>query len=214
MTMDHQYLVRYGRPGFVGRFASVSVFARGDRVVLRGPRGTEWGEVLLAPWQSADPCDGQIIRIVTDADADAMGRFQSHGMEVLSRAEMRAAELATPLVFVDAEVTFDGSVILHAVPWGECDATGLLAELAEWSGTPVRLLDLSRTPTAKDSAEPGCGKPGCGSEGGGCGCSTGGGCSTGSCSRGAVRSSGELTEYFAELRNKMESAGLARTPLN
>ncbi|MCE9568281.1 MAG: hypothetical protein K8U57_40290, partial [Planctomycetes bacterium] len=59
----------------------------------------------------------------------------------------------------------------------------------------------------------GCGKPGCGTESGG-GCSTGGGCSSGSCSRGSVKSADELTAHFAELRQKMEAAGLARTPLN
>jgi hypothetical protein len=79
------------------------------------------------------------------------------------------------------------------------------------------LLDLSRPVTATDPpapAEAGCGKPGCGSGGGGCSsCGTGGGCSTGSCSRGQVKSADDLTAYFTDLRQKMEAAGVARTPL-
>ena len=82
----------------------------------------------------------------------------------------------------------------------------------------MKLLDLSRSPTAKDEpASAGCGKPGCGSSGGGCStgsCGTGGGgCSTGSCSKGKVKSADELTAYFADLRHKMEADAARRTPL-
>src|SRR5262249_38742738 len=106
--------------------------------------------------------------------------------------------------------------ILHALPWGECDATSLLDELSIQTGLTVRLLDISRG-QKEEMASGGCGKPGCSKElGGGCGtnCGTGSGCSTGSCSRGSIKSSTELTAYFADLRQKMEEAGIARTPLN
>jgi hypothetical protein len=214
----HHYLVRYGRPGFVGRFSSEFPLARGDRVVVRGPRGVEFGDVLVEPERFTAPDDGAVLRPTVPAD-DADGhRLDARGRELLAAADARGGELGLPLSFVDVEVTLDGTAILHALAWGECDATPLLDALGAGSGLAVRLLDLSRVPTANDPASAGCGKPGCGSESGGCSsCGTnsgGGGCSTGSCSRGSVKSAEELTAYFADLRRKMEDAGLARTPLN
>jgi hypothetical protein len=213
------YLVQFGKPGFVGHFrnACAEVLERGDRVVVCGPRGLEPGFVLCPsttrfqyPTQ-----DGEVLRTVTPDDDAAAGRFTETGHVLLSAAGDAAEATGLPLTFVDVEFTLDGTAILHALPWDACDADPLLARLSERFGLPVRLLDLSRTPTAKDEPQPvGCGKPGCGSESGGCSsCGTGGGCSTGSCSKGKVKSAGELTAYFADLRQKMEAQGVARTPL-
>jgi cell fate regulator YaaT (PSP1 superfamily) len=209
VTANRQYLIQYGRPGFVGRFASELALARGDRVVVKGPRGLEFGEVLVAPERSATDEDGAVLRIATARDDTSAGRLEMLGHELL----VAAGRSALPLSFVDVEVTLDGTAILHALAWDACDATALLDELATRFGIAVRLLDLGRLGSTKDPA--GCGKPGCGAESGGCStCGTGGGCSTGSCSRGSVKSAEDLTAYFAELRHKMEDAGLVRTPLN
>lgn len=210
MTSSYNYLVRYGRPGFVGRFAAGEPLTRCDRVVVRGPRGVEFGEVLVAPDHAADD-DGAVLRVATSDDDADFESLEQRGRELLASAA--ASNSALPLAFVDIEVTLDGTAILHALAWDACDATPLLDELGARFGLAVRLLDLSRAPAAKENS--GCGKPGCGTEGGGCStCGTGGGCSTGSCSRGAVKSPDELTAYFADLRHKMEDAGLVRTPLN
>jgi cell fate regulator YaaT (PSP1 superfamily) len=204
----HHYLIRYGRPGFVGRFASELPLSRGDRAVVQGPRGVEFGEVLVAA-EGAASFDGAVLRDATSADDAESERLQRCGQELLASA----STTTLPLAFVDVEVTLDHTAILHALAWDACDATPFLDELAARFGLAVRLLDLGRTPVAKDN--PGCGKPGCGTEGGSCStCGTGGGCSTGSCSRGAVKSPEELTAYFAQLRHQMEDAGLVHTPLN
>jgi hypothetical protein len=221
-----RYLVRYGRPGFIGRFASAFPLARAERVVVQGPRGLEIGEVLVSPEpafpsndgpdlrKSSVPSvpsdDGEVLGIATPHDDEEIARLNERGQEILAAAS--AIEL--PLAFIDVEVTLDGTVILHAVVWDACDATALLDELGVRFGLTVKLLDLSRIEITKDPT--GCGKPGCGSESGGCStCGTGGGgCSTGSCSRGSVKSAEELTAYFADLRQRMESAGFVRTPLS
>jgi hypothetical protein len=207
-------LVQYGRPGFVGRFRADAAPPRGERVVVRGPRGIETGTVLCATTAGADETDGDLLRPVTDADDAAIARGEELGRGLLDAAAAAGADL--PLAFVDVEVTLDGaSAVLHALPWAGCDADPLLAELSDRFGLAVRLLDLSRSPTAKDPPEPaGCGKPGCGTTAGGCSsCGTGGGCSTGGCSRGSVKTAAELTSYFADLRRKMEAAGESRVPL-
>jgi hypothetical protein len=208
--MSHSYLVQYGKPGFVGRFRSATEYARGDRVVIAGPRGTESGTVLCDPADrfTALPTDGELLRPATSCDEPG-----ERGAELLAAAQ--ADDRGLPIAFVDVEVLCDGTAILHALPWDGCDASPLFEELSARFGVTVRMLDLSRSPAAKDEpSHAGCGKPGCGSDAGGCstgGCGTGGGCSTGSCSRGSVKSADELTAYFSDLRTKMEAT--ARTPL-
>jgi hypothetical protein len=220
MSASSIYLIQFGRLGFVGRFPSALALARGQRVVIHGPRGIELGEVLVSTdtrfTGTAALDDGEILRTATsDDEAETLG-FDSRGHGLLAAATTRSRELGLPLAFVDIEITLEGTAILHALPWSECDATALLDELATQAGLTVRLLDLSRGGSvAEMPTSSGCGKPGCGTESGGCSsCGTGGGCSTGSCSRGSVKSSEELTAYFADLRRKMEDAGIARTPLN
>lgn len=209
------YLIQYGRSAFVGRFTSAEPlpFDRGDRAVVRTPRGIEIGTVLCeATDRFARHLDtrsgGELLRAVTPADDGEAARLTSLSTKLLEAAD--AAGL--PVAFVDVEPLLDGPVILHAIPWAECDADSLLAELSTRFGVAVQFFDVSRTPAEKDIPEPAatCGKPDCGTGGG---CSTGG-CSTGSCSRGAVKSADELTSYFADLRTKMEAAGMGRTPLN
>jgi hypothetical protein len=214
------YLVQYGRSAFVGRFTSADGLAlgRGDRVVVRTSRGVELGEVLRGADErfagQLDPAaGGDLLRHAGPADlADAADR------ETAAQSLLAAAEASgLPVTFLDAEVTLDGSAaVLHALPWGHCDADPLFADLSARFGLAVRLLDVSHTPTAQDPPEKAytCGKPDCGAGSGGCSsCGTGGGCSTGVCSRGSVKSADELTSYFADLRRKMEQAA-GRTPLH
>jgi hypothetical protein len=211
------YLVQYGRSSYFGRFAAAGgpTPARGDRVVVRTPRGVELGEVLCGADErfagGLDPAAGGVLLRPGGAD-DLVGEANRESM---GRTLLAAAEASgLPVTFVDAELTLDGAAVLHALPWAPCDADPVLADLSARFGLIVRLLDVSRTPALKDPPEKAatCGRPDCGSGSGDCSsCGTGGGCSTGSCSRGSIKTADELTSYFADLRRKMEAAG--RTPL-
>jgi cell fate regulator YaaT (PSP1 superfamily) len=213
-------LVQFGRSGFVGRFASAVPVARGERVIVRGPRGVEPGVVLCEPSEQFTPSlstEGELLRTVTPADEARVASFPAREAELLAQASEAAIERGLPLAFVDAELTLDDRLILHGLAWGACDATPLFEELSARFGLTVRLLDLSQTAVTRDSkqAADGCGKPDCGAGSGGCSsCGTEGeskgGCSTGGCSRGKAKSADELTAYFADLRAKMEAS---RTPL-
>jgi hypothetical protein len=212
--MSSVYLVQYGRSAFVGRFTAPAALslARGDRVVVRSPRGVEVGEVLCeAAERFAQQLDagGDLLRRA-NADDDALEAERDE----TGRALLHAAEAADlPLTFLDAEVMLDGSAaVLHVLPCAPCDADPVFADLSARFGLPVRMLDISRQPVTKDPPIT-CGKPDCGSGSGGCS-SCGSGCSTGGCSRGSVKSADELTAYFADLRHKMEQHGLGRTPLH
>jgi len=202
------HLVQYGRLAFVGAYEASCDFERGDRVVIRGPRGIELGSVLI-PAPSKMPVEGEVLRAVSFEDFANAERNEALGQRILKAAE----EAGLPMSFIDIEVSLDGgSAVLHGLPWGDCDASPLFADLSDQFGLAVRLLDLSQAPTVQDPV--GCGKPGCGSESGGCtSCGSGGGCSTGSCSKGAVKSPEQLTSYFSDLRHQMEAARLPRTPL-
>jgi len=212
-----EYLVQYGRSAFVGKFATEgeSPFARGSRVVVQSPRGLELG-TLLGPAKYAGGFDaasgGTLIRVANAGDENAADQT-----EVLARRILSAAEAAGfPVTFLDCEMMLDGrGVILHAVPYEHCNLDPLLAALSEQFETAVRLMNIAAMPTMKDPPEPkaSCSSGNCGSGGGcstgGCGTKSEGGCSTGSCSKGKVKSAEELTNYFADLRSKMET----RVPL-
>lgn len=218
---SNEYLVQYGVPAFVGRFAAAGGgFARGERVVVRSPRGPEFGTVLCEPDARfaglIDPAaGGELLRRATADDEARAAELGGLARRLLAAAGERTAA-GVPVCFLDAEALLDGeAVILHALPWGEADLTPLLGELSRAFGLAVRLHDLTRVPVVRESAA-GCGKPGCGSRGG-CssgGCSTGGGCGTSGCSRGEAKSADELTAYFADLRAKLEADAARRTALN
>lgn len=214
-------LVQFGKSGFVGRFAAAVAVPRGERVVVSGPRGVELGlslgELTERLAQSLS-VEGELLRTATAADEGQAAAFPTREARLLAISANAAAARGLPLTFVDAELTLDDHLILHGLAWDACDATPLFDDLSAQFGLTVRLLDLSQTQVSRDPKESaGCGKPGCGTESGGCSsCGTGGakgGCSTGSCSRGAVKSADELTAYFADLRRKMDAAGVDRTPL-
>lgn len=223
-TPTPEYLVQYGRPAFVGRFAAAcGPFARGDRVVVRSPRGVELGAVLCEPADRfarllGPAADGTVLRPADAADLSLADQLAADERAVLAAADRRAAESDVSASFLDAEVFLDRSAaVLHAVAWGDADLTPFLDALSQDLGLTVRLHDTARAPVAADAPEPaGCGKPGCGSAAGGCSsCGTGGGCSTGGCSRGKVKSADELTAYFAGLRAAMDAqAAGSLTPLN
>ncbi|MBY0455962.1 MAG: hypothetical protein K2V38_01345 [Gemmataceae bacterium] len=220
-------LVQFGRQAFVGWFAAPEAVARGQRVILRTARGVEPGVVLVerADFLSNTDPEGELLRLATPEDESRLATFPAREADLLASAGAEVTARNLPLTFVDAELTLDGRLILHALAWGACDATPLFDTLSGQFGLSVRMLDLSQTPVTRDPPLPAssCGKPGCGSEGGG-GCSScgtsaegekgeKGGCSTGSCSRGKVKSADELTAYFRDLRARMEQSTTARTPL-
>ena len=204
------FLVQYGTAAFVGRFTADNDLSRGASVVVRSPRGLEIGTVLCES-NSAFDLGGEIVRSSAYDDERDRARASELAARILDAANLTDQAVA----FLDCEVTLDRrGAILHALPWGECQLDGLLADLSERFESAVRLHDISRTETRTDPVEPKitCDKPGCGTAEGGCSSCSTGACGTGSsCSKGKVNTAAELTTYFADLRQKMETL---RTPLN
>jgi hypothetical protein len=213
-----EYVVNHGRSGYLGRFrnATDAAFAHGERVVVRSVRGVETGTILDEASSRfahlmGDGAPGEILRPLDADDQCRESHLESLAGELLADAQAVAQDLGVTAAILDVEILLETSpAILHVLSDADCDLTALVEALAERHGRPFAVLDLRRQagpePAAPESA--GCGKPGCGSSGGGGGCSScgsGGGCSTGSCSSGSVKNAGELTAYFAGLRQQMET---------
>jgi hypothetical protein len=198
---DLEYILSYGALGDFGRFRAVRPLdcRRGDRAVIRSPRGLEIGEVL----QSATPRHarflpnttvGQLLRIATHDDDAAEAAQRRRGCEMLQRGAVLIGELDLPLELLDVEMLLDGEhAVVHHLHWAECDVRPFVSSLSREFSSHIRLQDLTR-PIVSVEESHGCGR--CGSEGG-CGSCGSGGCGT--CS-----GSSEIKEYFAGLREQME----------
>jgi hypothetical protein len=205
-----RYLAQYGLLAHVGQFTSPRAdHSRGEQVLLRTPRGSELGTILCPAPDSKSTDDGEILPgTITQTDDP----FQIEMLDSLT------ADLAEqPVTVLDLEILHNRSVaIVHILAHDICDLDGQITAWSERFGLPVRLLDMSVVRGPKDPAPKGCSS--CGSDKGGCstgGCGTDkGGCSSGSCSKGSVKSAGELTNYFAGLREKMEAEVRHRHPLH
>ncbi|MEX1097397.1 MAG: Rieske 2Fe-2S domain-containing protein [Planctomycetales bacterium] len=161
----HCYLVRYGAPGWIGRFGSIERIecGVGDRVVVHTSRGVEIGEVLALSEEpgggGARPA-GEVLRPFVPGDARP-----EEPRETFDEARRIAAERGLPLEFVDCERLFDGeTVVLYYVGEANGELDALRSELAEANAIGLRCEPLFDPPPP---AGGGCGKEGCG--GGGCG---------------------------------------------
>jgi hypothetical protein len=209
------YLVQYGTSAFVGRFTATIEPMRGASVLLRTPRGSELGTVLCeAKANAAFDGSGELLREATPADAEARASAERLGVEILDAA----GSTDQAVTFLDCEVTLDRrGAVLHALPFGPCNLDSLLAVLSDRFDLAVRVHDFSQAKPHVDPPEPKttCEKPGCGTAEGGCSSCSTSACGTGSsCSKGKVNTAAELTSYFSDLRQKMESQVNVRTPLN
>jgi cell fate regulator YaaT (PSP1 superfamily) len=204
---DLEYLVSYGLAGDFGRFQSPRPLPcrRGARVVVRSYRGLEVGSVLRAatPRHAAflpNTTVGQLLRGLTPDDEQTLDTMRQCGRRLCERAAALADELALPLEVLDAEVLLDGQhAALHLLRRDAGDVRPFVSTLSREFALHIEIADLAHA--AEEEEHHGCGREGCGREGGGCGsCGTGGGC--GSC---GTKAAPDMTAYFAQLREQMES---------
>jgi hypothetical protein len=196
--MNHEYLLTYGVLGDFGRFHSPRPLScsRGDRAVIRTPRGLEIGAVLrpATPGHAhflPNTSVGALLRLTTTDDERTAVRLQARTAEFCDEASRTAGALDLPLAILDAEMLLDGEhAVLHFVRWQDCDIRPLISGLSKQFALSVLVQDLTHAPEEHH----GCGD--CGS--GGCGDCGPGGC--GSC--GSAKPA-EVQEYFAGLREKM-----------
>jgi cell fate regulator YaaT (PSP1 superfamily) len=211
MNAADEYLVTYGQTGEIGRFrpADELVCQRGERVVVRTPRGLELATVLCTATERhatllESNAVGELLRRATsDDDAIAAG-IRERSRTLLDDARRLTAELTLPLEVLDVEITLDGHrVTLYHLRWAECDERPLVSALSKKYEAMVGMRDLA-LPAGANA----CGRPDCGNQGGNCTTCGTGGCSTGCGSKALTQ---EVQEYFRGLRQKMEQQN--RVPL-
>lgn len=218
-----EYLVQYGREGFLGRFAGRELppCGRGDRVVVRSHRGLELGTVLcdatpeharfLPPGPSCE-----LVRPAAPDDEFLAGEHSDFNLGVFAEAQRLVEDLGVPIAVVDVEVLLEPrTLIVHYLRIGLGGVRALVPELSGRFAALVELHDLAlgiATEYGDQAKDRRCGS---GSEAQGCdrpdckhgSCAEGGGCGSGSCGSAHTRQFGFDTEvYFAELGSKLAQA--------
>src|SRR5262245_13598089 len=201
------YLLSYGVVGDFGRFHPVTSFScrRGDRAIIRSPRGLELGTVLCltAPGHAhylPNTSVGQLLRLANAEDEQTAQHMRERGQAIFEDGRQSAATLGLPLEVLDVEVLLDGQrALVYHVRWTECDVRPLVSGLSKRHDIQIELHDLSR-------ADQGCGKPDCGRSKGGCNS-----CGSGGCGTCGSNDAADLQNYFAQLREQMIAHH--RTPL-
>ncbi len=209
---SQEYLVSFGLTGEFGRFRAAAPLAlrRGERVVVRGPRGVEVACVLreAAPGHAhflPNTSVGQLLRRLTPADEQMGQQMRAKGQQLFERGRQLAAELGLPLELLDVEVLLDGEhALLHHLRWADADVRPFVSTLSREFALHIVLVDLTRsqeTAGHEESDEPhGCGRPNCGRGADGA-CST---CGSGGCATCGSAKPPDMQLYFAQLREQME----------
>jgi cell fate regulator YaaT (PSP1 superfamily) len=208
-----EYLASFGRTGAFGRFRASAALGlhRGERVVVRGPRGLEVAEVLrpATPGHAhflPNTSVGQLLRRITDADEQTESEMRQRAQQVLERGQQLAAALELPLLLLDVEMLLDGErAVLHYLSGADVDVRPFVSTLSREFALHVLLVDLSRDREGAeeedgDAEGAGCGRPNCGQREDG-GCDT---CSSGGCAGCGSAKNPDMELYFAQLREQME----------
>src|SRR5262245_43072209 len=161
------YLVSCGLAGDVAPYRAGHPLAlpRGERVVVRGLRGLELGEILRPASEQhirhfGKP--GELLRPAGEEDLASARAAVRRAWALLERGGAVARGLGMPVELLDAEVLLGGEdATLVCLRWGECDLRDLVRPLSSEFGLSLTLSGLT-APSAG-----GCGEGGCGSCGSG-----------------------------------------------
>ena len=207
-----EYLASFGLNGEFGRFRAAAPLhlRRGERVVVRGPRGLEIAEVLrrATPRHAnflPNTSVGQLLRRLTPADEQGENAMHVRAQQLFARGGQLAAEIGLPLMLLDVEVLLDGEhAVLHQLRGEDADVRPFVSTLSREFALHITLVDLrsDREGAVLDESDEhaSCGRPDCGQrEDGGCSTCGSGGC--GSCGSAQPQ---ETELYFAQLREQME----------
>src|SRR6185437_2910204 len=200
-----EYLSSFGLTGEFGRFHTVVPLSlrRGERVVVRGPRGVEIAEVLrqAAPGHAQflpNTSVGALLRRLSAEDERTALDMRARGQQLFERGRRLADEMELPLELLDVEMLLDGKhAMLHHLRWADADVRPFVSALSREFELHLALVDLSQPREAAnhegEETHEGCGRPGCGEEGSGAGCGTCGQATT-----------PKTDTHFAQLREQME----------
>ena len=171
--MPHRYVVRYGLMRHLGDFSSKGTqeYRRGEQVIVRSHRGTEWGEVLCEATDRTreylgnkdKDSVGKILRTATPEDERSRDEVLTREQSVFQggQEEIRTHKLAMQLI--DVELLFGGDrVVFYYLSEQRVDFRELVKDLAKRFKSRIEMRQIGIRDEAKLLADYGdCGKPVC-----------------------------------------------------
>lgn len=166
------YIVRYGTMRLLGEFEARrnQTCSRGDEVVVRSERGTEWGTVLCPATDRSREYLGQtrsgggrILRFASDDDRRTRQEIADRERTLFQRAGEMIAERNLQMQLIDAEQTLGSErLILYYLSEKRVDFRELVKLMARDFNTRIELRQIGVRDEAKLLADYGdCGKPVC-----------------------------------------------------
>lgn len=171
--MPHRYVVRYGLMRHLGDFSSKGTqeYRRGEPVIIRSHRGTEWGEVLCEATDRTreylgvkdKDTVGKILRTATPEDERSRDEVLTREQSIFQggQDEIRTHKLMMQLI--DVELLFGGDrVVFYYLSEQRVDFRELVKDLAKRFKTRIEMRQIGIRDEAKLLADYGdCGKPVC-----------------------------------------------------
>ncbi len=143
-------------------------FARGMSVIARTNRGLETGFVLCAATDDAlsqldQPPTGQILREMSDDDANEFAHLQSTRVEKLKICQQHIDKFGLKMELVDLEHLFGGErIVVYYLSEQRIDFRELVKSLAAEFQTRIEMRQIGVRDEARLLADYGdCGKPVC-----------------------------------------------------
>lgn len=171
LEVPRAYIVRYGITRQLGEFTvkPAQYIPRNASVIIRSPRGVEWGTVLTpASDRSRDYLGlkdepGRVLRLATwedERERDAQGAHERHEFETC-RALIQERHLQMQLI--DVEHLFGGErTVFYYVAEDRVDFRELVKSLAKVLKTRIEMRQMGVRDEAKLLADYGdCGQPVC-----------------------------------------------------
>lgn len=169
-----KYIVRHGALRFLGEFAPPDeqpLWKRGERLVVRTPRGLELGELLCEASERTrgflqEPTEGQILRRMTENDRNIEKKLLNLQQQEydLCRGLIESRRMQMDLVDVEHLFGNDRIVFYFLVrpPEKRVDFRDLVRDLARECQTRIEMRQIGVRDEAKLLADYGdCGKPVC-----------------------------------------------------
>lgn len=169
--MARRYVIRYGSMRFLGEFGvrGPNEYKRGQQVIVRSHRGTEWGEVLSEANQRTreylgkeDP-SGKILRISSPEDEKTQTEGWEREQDAFQSAQDLVADMGLSMQLVDVERLFGGErIIFYFLAESRVDFRELVKRLAQTLNSRIEMRQIGIRDDAKLLADYGdCGKPVC-----------------------------------------------------
>jgi cell fate regulator YaaT (PSP1 superfamily) len=169
--MSHRYVVRFGLMRHLADFSSKAgqEFRRGEQVVVKSHRGTEWGEILCEAtdrtheYLGSKETVGRILRSVTPEDERSRDELLQKEPGVFAQGKQVIAEHKLAMQLVDIELIFGGErLVFYYLSEARIDFRELVKDLAKSFNTRIEMRQIGIRDEAKLLADYGdCGKPVC-----------------------------------------------------